>query len=145
MTALAFVVLAVYTLSLLYITVYCLLQFNLLYHYKLSPNPTHRPEPPDPFAPPIAIGAPPEKPSLLPFVTVQLPIYNEYYVIERLIDAVAAFDYPMDRFEIHVLDDSTDETVELVRRKVEEYRARGYQDPADHPARPAGVQSRSAT
>ncbi len=123
MTALAFVVLAVYTLSLLYITVYCLLQFNLLYHYKLSPNPTDHPVSLEPLAP----AAPPETTPLLPFVTVQLPIYNEYYVIERLIDAVAAFDYPRERYEIHVLDDSTDETVELVAHKVKEYRAQGYQ------------------
>ncbi len=60
-----------------------------------------------------------------PVVTVQLPIYNEQYVIERLIDAVAAFDYPADRLEIQVLDDSNDETVDIVARKVEEYRARG--------------------
>jgi cellulose synthase/poly-beta-1,6-N-acetylglucosamine synthase-like glycosyltransferase len=58
-----------------------------------------------------------------PFVTVQLPIYNEMYVIERLIDAVAAFDYPRDRFEIQVLDDSTDETVEITAQKVAEVRA----------------------
>jgi len=45
-----------------------------------------------------------------PRVTVQLPIYNERYVVERLIDAVAALDYPRDRFQIQVLDDSTDET-----------------------------------
>ncbi|MEM6272005.1 MAG: cellulose synthase family protein [Bacteroidota bacterium] len=58
-----------------------------------------------------------------PFVTVQLPIYNELYVIERLIDAVADFDYPKDRFEIQILDDSTDETVEITAKKVAEIRA----------------------
>ena len=46
----------------------------------------------------------------LPFVTIQLPIYNEQFVIDRLIDACCRFDYPRDRFEIQVLDDSTDET-----------------------------------
>ena len=46
----------------------------------------------------------------LPVVTVQLPIYNEMYVVDRLIDAVAQMDYPRDRFEVQVLDDSTDET-----------------------------------
>ena len=59
-------------------------------------------------------------------VTIQLPIYNEKYVIGRLIDAVTAFDYPMDRFEIYILDDSTDETVNLVGAKVAYYQARGY-------------------
>ena len=46
----------------------------------------------------------------LPFVTIQLPIFNEQFVIDRLIDAVCRLDYPRDRFEIQVLDDSTDET-----------------------------------
>src|SRR4029077_9174047 len=46
----------------------------------------------------------------LPVVTIQLPLYNEMYVAERLIDAVCAIDYPRDLFEIQVLDDSTDET-----------------------------------
>jgi cellulose synthase/poly-beta-1,6-N-acetylglucosamine synthase-like glycosyltransferase len=60
-----------------------------------------------------------------PFVTIQLPIYNELYVVERLIDAVAAFDYPKDRYEIQVLDDSTDETVEIIARKIKEIQVSG--------------------
>ena len=62
-----------------------------------------------------------------PFVTVQLPIYNELYVVERLIDNITRFDYPRDRFEIHILDDSTDETAALTRKKVAEYQAKGFQ------------------
>lgn len=61
----------------------------------------------------------------LPRVTVQLPIFNELYVTERLIDASCGIVYPRDRLEIQVLDDSTDETREVARRKVEEWRARG--------------------
>jgi len=61
-----------------------------------------------------------------PFVTVQLPIYNEKYVIGRLIDCIADFDYPMDRFEIHILDDSTDDTVAIVAEKVAHYQSMGY-------------------
>ncbi len=60
-----------------------------------------------------------------PRVTVQLPIYNEYYVAERLIDAVAELDYPRDRFEVQVLDDSTDETQGVARRAVERHREAG--------------------
>ncbi len=60
-----------------------------------------------------------------PRVTVQLPIFNEMYVAERLIDAVARLDYPRDRLEIQVLDDSTDETCELVANKVAELAATG--------------------
>jgi cellulose synthase/poly-beta-1,6-N-acetylglucosamine synthase-like glycosyltransferase len=60
----------------------------------------------------------------LPAVTVQLPLYNEMYVVERLLDAVAAIRYPRDRFQIQVLDDSTDETQDICRRKVVELAAR---------------------
>jgi len=61
-----------------------------------------------------------------PFVTIQLPVFNELYVVERLIDQVAKFNYPKERFEIQVLDDSTDETVEISRNKVEELKAKGF-------------------
>ncbi len=61
----------------------------------------------------------------LTFVTVQLPVYNERHVIERLIDRVAALDWPRDRLEIQVLDDSTDETVALAAARVAHHRARG--------------------
>ena len=59
----------------------------------------------------------------LPFVTIQLPIYNEQFVIDRLIDACCKLNYPRDRFEIQVLDDSTDETTEVARQIVERYAA----------------------
>jgi cellulose synthase/poly-beta-1,6-N-acetylglucosamine synthase-like glycosyltransferase len=59
----------------------------------------------------------------LPFVTIQLPIYNEQFVIDRLIDACCRLDYPRDRFEIQLLDDSTDETIEVARNIVERYAA----------------------
>lgn len=56
--------------------------------------------------------------SKYPFVTIQLPVYNEKYVVERLIDAVIKIDYPKNKFEIQVLDDSTDETIEIIANKV---------------------------
>ncbi|UXX78798.1 glycosyltransferase family 2 protein [Reichenbachiella carrageenanivorans] len=61
-----------------------------------------------------------------PLVTVQLPIYNERYVAERLIDAVVKLDYPKDKLEIQILDDSNDETVALIAQKVAEYQAQGF-------------------
>ena len=61
-----------------------------------------------------------------PLVCVQLPIYNERYVIERLIDAVCAFNYPKNCLEIQILDDSNDETVELVARKIAHYQRLGF-------------------
>ncbi len=57
----------------------------------------------------------------LPRVTVQLPSYNEMYVMERIIDAVCSFDYPHDRLDIQVLDDSTDETQRIARNAVERW------------------------
>ncbi len=149
MSFIAYLVLAVYTIALLYITVYCLMQFTLLYHYQRAirnqPDETKQQYKrieegqttqrtknklvgaANGTTLPVAVAEEPEEPEAYPFVTVQLPIYNEKYVIERLIDTVAQFDYPQDRFEIHILDDSTDETVDITRRKVEEYQAKGYQ------------------
>ncbi len=62
----------------------------------------------------------------LPRVTIQLPLYNEMYVAERLLDAVVALDYPKDRLEIQVLDDSTDETTAIVARKTAALRRQGF-------------------
>jgi cellulose synthase/poly-beta-1,6-N-acetylglucosamine synthase-like glycosyltransferase len=61
----------------------------------------------------------------LPVVTVQIPIYNELYVSRRIIEAVCAFDYPQDRLEIQVLDDSTDETSTIVANAVARARSLG--------------------
>ncbi len=64
-------------------------------------------------------------PAKAPKVTVQLPMYNELFVADRIIETVAAFDYPADKFEIQVLDDSTDETKDVIAKKVAEVAARG--------------------
>jgi cellulose synthase/poly-beta-1,6-N-acetylglucosamine synthase-like glycosyltransferase len=61
----------------------------------------------------------------LPFVTIQLPIYNEQFVIERLIEAICRLVYPRDRFEVQLLDDSTDETVNVAEGIVRRY-AEGF-------------------
>ena len=63
--------------------------------------------------------------SYFPKVTVQIPIYNEYYVVERIIDSVVKFDYPKDCLEIQVLDDSTDKTSELAEESVKFHRDQG--------------------
>jgi cellulose synthase/poly-beta-1,6-N-acetylglucosamine synthase-like glycosyltransferase len=65
-------------------------------------------------------------PTTLPVVTIQLPMYNEKYVVKRLIDAVCQMDYPKDRLQIQVLDDSDDDTVDLIRSIVDEYRFKGF-------------------
>src|SRR5579859_1683140 len=74
-----------------------------------------------PALPPAGIDARAD----LPHVTIQLPLYNEATVASRLLEHVAAIEYPADRLEIQVLDDSTDETRALVRAEVERLRERG--------------------
>ncbi len=64
-------------------------------------------------------------PTNTPKVTVQLPMYNELYVADRIIETIAAFDYPADKLQIQVLDDSTDETKDLIAEKVVEVQKRG--------------------
>jgi len=68
----------------------------------------------------------PAVPDEWPEVTVQLPLYNEMYVVDRLLQAVCRMDYPRERLEIQVLDDSTDETQEIARLAVQRYAAQGF-------------------
>ncbi|MGA2158013.1 MAG: cellulose synthase family protein [Dehalococcoidia bacterium] len=111
------IVFAVYAVPLLFIFLYSLTQVNLVYrcfrHRKNAP-PDSQNEAARSF-----------NGDILPLVTVQLPVFNELYVVERLIDAVSVFDYPADRLEIQVLDDSTDETYDLAEAKCQALRARG--------------------
>ena len=103
-------VLAAYLLVLAYVTVYCLMQLHLLSSYlrdRRAPSPS------------------PAAPARWPTVTVQLPLYNERYVATRIIDAVCGFDYPTDRLQVQVLDDSTDDTVDIVAHCVMRWRAAG--------------------
>jgi cellulose synthase/poly-beta-1,6-N-acetylglucosamine synthase-like glycosyltransferase len=69
---------------------------------------------------------PPKQFAELPSVTVQLPIFNEQFVVDRLVDSICKLDYPKDKLDIQVLDDSTDETVEVARAVVERYAALGH-------------------
>jgi cellulose synthase/poly-beta-1,6-N-acetylglucosamine synthase-like glycosyltransferase len=62
----------------------------------------------------------------LPRVTVQLPIFNEQYVVDRLLQAICRLEYPREKLDIQLLDDSTDETVEVARGLVEHYAAKGH-------------------
>jgi cellulose synthase/poly-beta-1,6-N-acetylglucosamine synthase-like glycosyltransferase len=67
----------------------------------------------------------PRPPAVWPAVTVQLPLYNERYVARRLLEAIGHLTYPIDRLEIQLLDDSTDETTDILREVARELRARG--------------------
>jgi cellulose synthase/poly-beta-1,6-N-acetylglucosamine synthase-like glycosyltransferase len=62
-----------------------------------------------------------------PSVTIQLPIYNEKYVAKRLVDAVCALDYPKEKMNVMILDDSDDDTVELLADVVNDYKKQGFQ------------------
>ncbi len=105
------VVLTVYFLSLLLLFMFGAHGFLMVYHYLRQQKQVRRAQPPL---------------TDTPTVTVQLPVFNELYVVERLIDAVCAIEYPKERLEIQVLDDSTDETVKVVARTVEAYQALGF-------------------
>ena len=107
------VIAVAYTSSLLFICLFSLGQLNLTWYYlkrnrrsnAFSDSEINRAE--------------------LPLVTVQLPIYNELYVVERLIESISRLDYPQDKLEIQVLDDSTDQTRELASKKIEQARNQG--------------------
>src|SRR5688572_18788123 len=113
-----YIITAIFFLASLFILVYSLGQLHLTLHY-LKKRKRDRQE----NAGPVQISTPNNEP--LPVVTVQLPVYNELFVVERLIDAVSSFNYPANRLEIQVLDDSTDQTVEIVRDKVNHLREQG--------------------
>ncbi|MCG3155894.1 MAG: hypothetical protein DKINENOH_02502 [bacterium] len=110
-TVLEYGVLSIYFVALAILFVFGAHGFVMVYYYKkfrrvngLRPKPLkHHPQ-----------------------VTIQLPIFNEYYVVERLIHAVCGVAYPRERLQIQVLDDSTDETLALSQKLVEEYRGRGF-------------------
>src|SRR5687768_2197578 len=72
------------------------------------------------------VPAPVPPPAALPPVTIQLPIFNEMYVADRLINAVAEIDYPRDLLQIQVLDDSTDETTGIAELAVRRLASRGF-------------------
>lgn len=65
-------------------------------------------------------------PENLPMVTVQLPVFNEMYVVERLIRSVCNIEYPLDKLEVQVLDDSTDETEDICKNIIEEFKQKGF-------------------
>ena len=93
-------IIVVYTLALLFIFIYALAQLNLLFNYVSAQKKEQH-----------CLKLDLSHPNEVPFVTIQLPVYNEMYVMERLLNNIALIDYPKNKLEIQVLDDSTDETV----------------------------------
>ena len=111
---LEYIVIALYTISLVLILMYALAQLNLLFNYLKA-----RKKQDD--SPKFDLTNPGE----IPYVTIQLPVYNELYVMERLLDNIAKINYPSDKLEIQVLDDSTDESVETTAKHIKKLQKTG--------------------
>ena len=111
---LEYIVIALYTISLVLILMYALAQLNLLFNYLKA-----RKKQDD--SPKFDLTNPGE----IPYVTIQLPVYNELYVMERLLDNIAKINYPSDKLEIQVLDDSTDESVETTAKHIKKLQETG--------------------
>src|SRR5215203_4598505 len=104
-------ILALYFFVLSILAIYGWHRYYLVYLYMKNKGRTPQPLPP---------------PRVLRPVTIQLPIFNEMYVADRLIDAVCEMDYPTELLEIQVLDDSTDETTEIAELAVRRHASRGF-------------------
>ena len=108
------IIIVIYTIAILLIFMYALAQLNLLYNYLSSKKKESTCDTFDLT-----------NPDEVPLVTIQLPVFNEMYVMERLLDNIALLEYPKDKLEIQVLDDSTDETIATTRQHVEQLKATG--------------------
>lgn len=93
---------------------YALAQLNLMFNYLAAQRKKDK-------CPKLDLNNPQE----VPYVTIQLPVFNELYVMDRLLDNIALIDYPKDKLEIQVLDDSTDETVITTKAHVDKLAATG--------------------
>lgn len=93
---------------------YALAQLNLMFNYLAAQRKKDK-------CPKLDFNNPEE----VPYVTIQLPVFNELYVMDRLLDNIALLDYPKDKLEIQVLDDSTDETVITTKAHVDKLAATG--------------------
>ena len=104
----------IYSISLILIFMYALAQLNLMFNYLAAQRKKDK-------CPKFNLNNPEE----VPYVTIQLPVFNELYVMDRLLDNIALIDYTKDKLEIQVLDDSTDETVITTKAHVEKLAATG--------------------
>lgn len=111
---LEYIIIIIYTICLLLIFMYALAQLNLLFNYLKYRNKVDD-------SPKFDFNNPEE----IPFVTIQLPVYNELYVMKRLLKNIAKIDYPTEKLEIQVLDDSTDESVLTTAIQVKKIKALG--------------------
>ena len=122
----------VHALVALWLAIYGLNSFVLAFLYLRhrrevapTPSPSPRVGGGESFPPRIGGGRGGAEQAVLPTVTVQVPVYNELHVVERVIDSMAVLDYPRDRLQIQILDDSTDETTHLARARAALHREQG--------------------
>ncbi|WP_435415440.1 cellulose synthase family protein [Polaribacter aestuariivivens] len=111
---LEYIIIIIYSISLLLIFLYALAQLNLLFNYLKARKKVDTSEKFD-F----------NNKEEIPYVTIQLPVYNELYVMKRLLKNIAKLEYPIDRLEIQVLDDSTDESVETTAKHIKKIQEKG--------------------
>jgi len=109
------IIIAIYSTALILIFMYALAQLNLLFNY-LSAKRSDKTD----------MKFDLSDPNQVPFVTVQLPVYNELYVMERLLNNIVKLDYPNHKLEIQVLDDSTDESVESTAKQIKLLQEKGF-------------------
>ncbi|CAM1358652.1 Glycosyl transferase family 2 [Tenacibaculum litoreum] len=111
---LEYIIITLYTISLVLILLYAIAQLNLLINYLKAQKKKEN-------APMLDLS----DINKVPYVTIQLPVYNELYVMERLLNNIALLEYPREKLEIQVLDDSTDESVESTAIQIEELQKTG--------------------
>ena len=107
-------IIIIYTIALLIIFAYSLTQLNLLFNYLRAQRKKDD-------SPQWNLSDPKQ----VPYITIQLPVYNELYVMERLLDNIALLEYPADKLEIQVLDDSTDESLQSTKKHIERLQKTG--------------------
>ena len=111
---LSILLMIVYSISLILVLFYSLSQLNLLWNYVQYKKKKEK-------HPLLDLT----KSESVPFITIQLPVFNELYVMERLLKCINQIEYPREKLEVQVLDDSTDESVELTRGLVEDLKIDG--------------------
>ncbi|EGV43391.1 glycosyltransferase [Bizionia argentinensis JUB59] len=109
------IIITIYTLALILIFMFALAQLNLLFNYLSAEKKIED-----------AARFDLTNTKEIPLVTIQLPIYNELYVVERLLDNISKINYPKDKLEIQVLDDSTDESYTITAKKIIELKQIGF-------------------
>lgn len=111
---LKYIIITLYTISLVLILLYAIAQLNLLINYLKAQKKKES-------TPKLDLS----DINKVPYVTIQLPVYNELYVMERLLNNISQLEYPREKLEIQVLDDSTDESIESTAKQIKELQKTG--------------------